>query len=53
MIKKTELEKVELANDLLQPIAAISTDDQIDVLRLALDAMLAKKQLNNQKEVEQ
>jgi predicted nucleic acid-binding Zn finger protein len=50
MIEKSELEKVELANELLRPIASISTDDQIDVLRLALDAMLAKKQLDLKKE---
>lgn len=47
MIEKRELEKVELASDVIHVIEFISTQDQIDVLQIALDAMVAKKQLNS------
>jgi hypothetical protein len=47
MIDKTDLQKVELANDILLVLESASTQDQIDILQLALDSMLAKKQLNN------
>jgi hypothetical protein len=47
MIEKTELEKVELANDLLVMLKSVSTQDQIDILQLALDSMFAKKRLND------
>jgi hypothetical protein len=47
MIEKTELEKVDLANDLLVVLKSVSTQDQIDILQLALDSMLAKKRLND------
>jgi hypothetical protein len=47
MLEKTELEKVKLANDILLTIGDVSTQDRIDVLQIALDSMLAKKQMNN------
>lgn len=47
MIAKGELQKVELANDLLQVLKSASTQDQIDILQLALDSMVAKKRLND------
>ena len=50
MIDKTDLEKVELANDLLLVLKSASVQDQIDILQLALDSMLAKKRLNEPKE---
>ena len=46
MIDKTDLQKVELANDLLMVLKSVSPQDQIDILQLALDSMVAKKQLN-------
>jgi predicted nucleic acid-binding Zn finger protein len=46
MIDKTDLQKVELANDLLVVLKSASTQDQIDILQLALDLMVAKKRLN-------
>jgi hypothetical protein len=49
MIEKTELEKVDLANDLLVVLKSVSTQDQIDILQLALDSMLAKKRLNDRR----
>lgn len=47
MIDKTDLEKVELANDLLVMLKSASPQDRIDILQLALDSMLAKKRLND------
>jgi predicted nucleic acid-binding Zn finger protein len=51
MIEKTEQEKVELANEILQPFEniSISTQDRIDVLKIALDSLFAKKRLNERK----
>jgi hypothetical protein len=47
MIDKTDLQKVELANDILLVLKSATPQDKIDILQLALDSMLAKKRLNN------
>lgn len=53
MMEKGDLEKVELANDLLVALKTVSTQDQIDILQLALDSTLAKKRLNDPVELAQ
>ena len=47
MIDKTDLQKVELANDILLVLESASAQDKIDILQLALDSVVAKKRLNN------
>jgi uncharacterized Zn finger protein len=45
MIAKGELQKVELANDLLVVLETVSTQDRIDILQLALDLMQDEKDI--------